>query len=278
MPVLNRVESSSDRRELARDASMGQVSPISVLAGTLVAYAAFAVLAAVVAAILGAVGVDTTGLTSNDWRQAGIGGGIVAALVLLISYFFGGYVAGRMARRAGALNGGLVFVLALLIAIVVGVAVGSQTGTEGVAGNLRTLGVPTSGAEYGDIATVAGIAAIVAMLLGAVLGGKAGERWHGKLATRALNPAAEPAYPRERDDDLRGRGGGDHGEPDRRDDERPARPWATGAHAADDDRRDEPQTAGAPPPGDDHGSEATSAGPAPRRRERPLRPRSPRNG
>ncbi|MBW3645274.1 MAG: DUF3792 family protein, partial [Actinobacteria bacterium] len=151
MPVLNRVESSSDRREFAREASMGQVSLISVLAGTLVAYAAFAILAGVVAAILAAIGVDTAGLTSNDWRQAGITGGIIAALVLLVAYFFGGYVAGRMARRAGALNGALVFVLAVVIAIVVGVLVGSQTNTESVADNLRTLGVPTSGSEYGDI-------------------------------------------------------------------------------------------------------------------------------
>ncbi|MDP8987025.1 MAG: hypothetical protein M3N11_01560, partial [Actinomycetota bacterium] len=94
MPVLNRVESSRDRRAFASAASMGQVSLVSVLAGTLVAYAAFAILLAVVAAILAAVGVDTTGLTSNDWRQAGVAGGIVAALVLLLAYLFGGYVAG----------------------------------------------------------------------------------------------------------------------------------------------------------------------------------------
>ncbi|MBW3547855.1 MAG: YrzE family protein [Actinobacteria bacterium] len=307
MPVVDRVESSSDRRAFASAASMGQVSLISVLAGTLVAYAAFAVLLAVVAAILAAVGVDTTGLTSNDWRQAGIGGGIVAALVLLVSYFFGGYVAGRMARRAGALNGGLVFLLAVLIAIVVGVLVGAQTNTEALADNLRTLGVPTSGSEYGDIATVAGIAAIVAMLLGAVLGGKAGERWHGKLATRALSAApGEPAYRRERDDDRREpdddrrerdddrrgrdddrrdgdddrRDGDDDGDRDGGEQGLPSRPWATGEQSWGDDRRDEPETAGTPPPSDEHGDSGTpggTAGRAPRRRERPLRSPSPRN-
>ena len=285
MPVVDRVESSSDRRAFASAASMGQVSLMSVLAGTLVAYAAFAILLAVVAAILAAVGVDTTGLTSNDWRQAGIGGGIVAALVLLLSYFFGGYVAGRMARRAGALNGGLVFLLAVLIAIVVGVLVGAQTNTEALADNLRTLGVPTSASEYGDIATVAGIAAIVAMLLGAVLGGKAGERWHGKLATRALTAApGEPAYRRERDDDRRERdddrrNGDDDGDRGRRSEGLPARPWATGERS--DDRRDEPETAVTPPPSDEHGAGGTSAGTAgrpPRRRERPLRPPTSRNG
>ncbi len=296
MPVLNRVESSRDRRAFASAASMGQVSLTSVLAGTLVAYAAFAILLAIVAAILAAVGVDTTGLTSNDWRQAGVVGGIVAALVLLLAYFFGGYVAGRMARRAGALNGGLVFVLAVLIAIVVGALVGTQTNTEALADNLRTLGVPTSGSEYGDIGTVAGIAAIVAMLLGAVLGGKAGERWHGKLATRALAPAAtEPARPRERDDD-RPRRDDDRG--DRRDDDRgdrrdeglPSRPWATGGQswasggragdAAETERAEarDAETAAPPTPREDQGgAPSRGAGTAPRRRERPLRPPSPRN-
>ncbi|HEV2767624.1 MAG TPA: YrzE family protein [Acidimicrobiales bacterium] len=293
MPVVDRVESSSDRRAFASAASMGQVSFISILAGTLVAYAAFAILLAVVAAVLAAVGVDTTGLTSNDWRQAGIGGGIVAALVLLVSYFFGGYVAGRMARRAGALNGGLVFVLAVLIAIVVGVLVGTQTNTEALADNLRTLGVPTSGSEYGDIATVAGIAAIVAMLLGAVLGGKAGERWHGKLATRAFAPAASGTLPRRDADEHDGvrktdehdsRRDDEHDS--RRDDDRdrrpeglPSRPWATGQQAWGG-RRDEPETSVTPPPSDDDGAGATTGGPAdraPRRRERPLRPPSPRN-
>lgn len=285
MPVVNRVESSSDRRAFASAASMGQVSLISVLAGTLVAYAAFALLLAVVAAILAAVGVDTTGLTSNDWRQAGIVGGIVAALVLLVSYFFGGYVAGRMARRAGALNGGLVFLLAVLIAIVVGVLVGAQTNTEALADNLRTLGVPTSGSEYGDIGTVAGIAAIVAMLLGAVLGGKAGERWHGKLATRALTAGpGEPAYRREREDDSRERdddrrNGEDDGDRGRGSEGLPSRPWAAGRRS--DDQRDEPETAVTPPPSDEHGAGGTSAGTAgrtPRRRERPLRSPTSRNG
>jgi hypothetical protein len=117
-----------------------------------VAYGLFAVLAAVTAGVLRAVGVDTTALTSNDWRRLGIGSAISAAVVLFISYFFGGYVAGRMARRAGAVNGVLVFVLAVLVAIAAGVAIGAQADTEAVVSNLRSLGVPTSGSEYGATA------------------------------------------------------------------------------------------------------------------------------
>lgn len=186
------VESGRDRKTFARDAGMGQVSLISVLAGTLVAFASFALLLAITAAVLSAVGVDTEGLTSNDYRELGIGAGIVAALVLFLSYFFGGYIAGRLSRRAGALNGGLVLLTAILIGAAIALLVGTQANTEALAADLRLIGVPTSGADYGSIATIAGIVALLAMLAGSVLGGLKGERWHGKLATRALSPDVGP--------------------------------------------------------------------------------------
>jgi len=51
----------------------------------------------------------------------GIGGGIALLVVLLISYFAGGYVAGRMARFNGARQGIAVWVWAVLVAAVVAV-------------------------------------------------------------------------------------------------------------------------------------------------------------
>jgi hypothetical protein len=75
--------------------------------------------------------------------------------------------------------------------VVAGVAavVARQLGGTAVAGsNLRNLGVPTSASEWGDIATLAGVACLVAMLVGALLGGALGERWHSKLVSRALDP------------------------------------------------------------------------------------------
>lgn len=186
------VESGKDRKTFARDAGMGSVSFLSILAGTLVAFGSFAVLLAIVAGILSVVGVDTATLTANDYERLGIGGAVVTALVLFLSYFFGGYIAGRLARRAGALNGGLVLVLAILIGAAVALSVGTQTDTEAVAADLRLLGVPTSGSDYGTIATVAGILTLLAMIAGAVLGGIKGERWHGKLAARAFDPNVGP--------------------------------------------------------------------------------------
>ncbi|MBW3557188.1 MAG: hypothetical protein KY454_09680 [Actinobacteria bacterium] len=181
---------------------------MSILAGVLVAYGAFAVIAAVVGAVLGAIGFDTTQLGTNDWRQLGIGSGIAVGLSLFLAYLFGGYVAGRMARRAGAMNGLLVFVLGILVAGGIGAAIGAQADTEALAANLRSIGVPTTGSEWSAIGTAAGLGALAAMLLGALGGGLAGERWHGKLVARALDPtvgttAGSPTTEAPRTDDTR---------------------------------------------------------------------------
>lgn len=187
------VENRRDRMELANEAGYSRVSFVSVLAGVLVAYGAFAILAAITGAVLTAVGVDVRAISDNDWRELGIGSGVAVVLSLFLSYLFGGYVAGRMARRAGAANGLLVFVLGILVAAGVGAAVGSSADAEGILDNLRSIGVPTSGEEYSAIGTFAGIGSLLAMLLGSLFGGISGERWHGKLLARALDPTVGPA-------------------------------------------------------------------------------------
>ena len=184
-------ETSSDRASLAREAGVGKLSFISVLAGTLVAYGAFAILAALLGAAAAAIGVDN-GLSSNDWARLGTGGAIAAAVVLFLAYLFGGYVAGRMARRAGLLNGLAVFLLAIVLIAAVGALVASQADADTIGTNLRSLGIPTSGSEWSDIGTLAGIASLAAMLLGALVGGVLGERWHSKLTRRAVSGKYSP--------------------------------------------------------------------------------------
>ncbi len=189
MPRWNAAETGSDRVALANEAGMGRISLLGVVAGTLVAYGAFVVLFAIASAIATAIS-DDIDLPNLNWAQLGIVSSLIVAVVLLLSYFFGGYVAGRMARRSGAVNGVLVFVLSLLVMVVltllVAVAVDNK---DAIAANLRNAGIPTTWDEWGDAATIAGLASLVAMLLGAVLGGIAGERWHGKLARRAMDPS-----------------------------------------------------------------------------------------
>jgi MFS family permease len=138
----NHVETRHDRAELAHDAGKRKMSFVSVLAGTLVAYGAFAVLAAIAAAVAKGVGFETD-LSTNEWEQLGVAGGAVVAVVLFASYYFGGYVAGRMARRAGSFNGFMVFVLGVVLAVGVTALVTMFTDTDDVLRNLRSIGVPT---------------------------------------------------------------------------------------------------------------------------------------
>ena len=181
------IESRHDRAVLAQDAGLGKISLGSVLAGTLVAYGAFAVLLAIAAAVAKAVGIDTD-FSDNEWRRLGaVGGGVVAG-VLFLSYWYGGYVAGRMSRRAGTINGFFVFVLGVVLAVGVAGVVNLFTDGDEITRELRGIGVPTTADEWRNIGTVAGIGSIAGMFLGALLGGAMGERWHGKLLTRAMDP------------------------------------------------------------------------------------------
>ena len=179
-------------------------------------------LAALVGTVAAAIGLNTD-LAGNDWATLGLGSAIAVAVVLLVAYLFGGYVAGRMARRAGLLNGLAVFLLAVVLVAVVGAVAASQADAEAVGGNLRSLGIPTTGTEWGKAGTVAGIGSLAAMLLGALLGGVLGVRWHSKLTRRAVSGKYRP----DRRDQPAGR---DHDQTlDQRDRPRPDRTADAGA-------------------------------------------------
>jgi hypothetical protein len=184
-------ESPRDRKRLARQAGLGRLSFISVLAGVLVAYGAFALLGALVGTVSVAIGLDTE-LASNDWTTLGRGSAVAVTVVAFVAYLFGGYVAGRMARRAGLVNGLAVFALAVLLIVVVGAIAASQADTEAIQVNLRSLGLPITGAEWARIGTVAGIGTLVGMLVGAGIGGVVGERWHSELTRWAALGRGSP--------------------------------------------------------------------------------------
>lgn len=179
-------ETARERRELAADAGFGGFSVTSVLAGVLVAYGAFAILLGLAAAAVGAFGGDTD--LSTNWEALGTGAGLAVAALLFLAYLFGGYVAGRMARRNGLAHGIGVLVLGVVIVGAVAALVRSSASTDGIAENLRSLGLPTTADEYGQAGTVAGIASLLALVVSSLLGGVLGERWHSRLFSRAADP------------------------------------------------------------------------------------------
>jgi hypothetical protein len=178
-------ESARDRRALVKEAGHGTTSFVSVLAGTLVAFGAVALVAAIAGAIGSQLGLTTDGISTSEYRDAGMVGAAVTAVVLLVAFFFGGYVAGRMSRRAGFLHGVLVFVLAALVVAAVAGLAAWLGDPDSVRSTLSDSGVPTDANTWSDIGIGAGIAALVAMLVGSILGGIRGDRWHGRIVTMA---------------------------------------------------------------------------------------------
>jgi MFS family permease len=222
-PSDHSYESPQDRASLAHEAGLGRLSFPSVLAGVLVAYGAFAVLAALAGTVATAIGLNTD-LNRNDWGTLGLGSAIVVTVVLLAAYLFGGYVAGRMARRAGLLNGLAVFLLAVALVALVAAVAASQADAEAIGGNLRSLGIPTTASEWGKAGTIAGIGSLAAMLVGALLGGVLGERWHSKLTRRAVSGKYRPNR-----DDQPTNPGQDRPGHDQRDQPTPGHKEGTGA-------------------------------------------------
>jgi len=108
-------------------------------------------------------------------------------VVLLIAYFCGGYVAGRMARFNGAKQGVAVWIWAIVIAVLVALA-GKVLGDKYDV-LARLGGFPRLPFSHGDVTTAAIVAliiAVVATLVGAVLGGLAGMRFHRKVDKAGL--------------------------------------------------------------------------------------------
>lgn len=181
-----------DRKALVREAGLGTTSIVSIVAGTAVAIGSVALLLSVAAGIGEAIGVDTDGLNGDDWQDIGIVTAAAFAVVLLLAYFFGGYVAGRMARRAGVRHGVLVFVLGLLVTAGIAGLAEYVGDTNAFVDDLRDQGVPTEQDDWEGVGLGAAIAALAAVLVGSLFGGMKGERWHGRLERRAADPGILP--------------------------------------------------------------------------------------
>jgi hypothetical protein len=157
--------------------------------GWLTATGLTVLLLAVVAGVGALAGVQNAG--AQQMQAAGIGGAIVLLVVLLIAYFAGGYVAGRMARFSGSKQGLAVWLWAVIIAIVVGAAgaiAGSGTGLTAQLGSVPQLPFSTSQLTFAGIASA--VAVLVVTLVGAVLGGIAGMRYHRRVDRAGIAPAA----------------------------------------------------------------------------------------
>jgi hypothetical protein len=147
--------------------------------------ALFLALAGVAGTALGLVGpaLDPAALLTT-----GVASAVVLLVAVLAGYYCGGYVAGRMARFAGARQGVAVWLWTLLLAVVAAVA----AALTGALPNLpldELFRFPMSGGVLSAGAAALVVGLLVVTLVGAVLGGLAGMRYHRRVDRDLVAPA-----------------------------------------------------------------------------------------
>ncbi|WP_404386353.1 hypothetical protein LL946_07500 [Knoellia locipacati] len=167
----------------------GGVKPGAAFFGWLTATGMAVLLTALLAAAGAALSISTgtdvdqaAGDAAQNVEEVGIAGIIGLSLILLVAYFCGGYVAGRMARFSGAPQGVAVWVWSLVIAGLLALLVVLAGDEYNVLQDVNVF--PRFPVDEGTL-TTAGITALVvallASLIGAILGGVAGVRYHRKV-------------------------------------------------------------------------------------------------
>jgi hypothetical protein len=154
-------------------------------------------LAAILLGIAAAAGVALGVSEINDVRNGnadtiGLGGAIIVLAALALSWYCGGYVAGRMARFDGARQGIGVWVWTLAIgaALAIAAVIGGSEYDVLQQLNLPNVAVGDQSLTTTGLVTLA--AALVVTLLFAVFGGKAGDLYHRRVDRFAARDYVEP--------------------------------------------------------------------------------------
>jgi hypothetical protein len=178
------VEARRHRDEAYRREQYGGFNFGAAFFGWLVAVAFAVLLAGIVGAIAAAVGEQLDVNQTDAERQAGTVGlatGIALLVILMIGYYAGGYVAGRMSRYDGGRQGAgawLIGVVATLLVVVIGWIFGSQYDVFQRV-DLPSIPVPTDTLTAGGLIWLAAV--VLGTLVAAVAGGKMGQRYHTKI-------------------------------------------------------------------------------------------------
>ena len=187
-PRETRVYDEERAREKFGGANLG-----AAFFGWLVAMGMTALLTGILAVVATAIGYSENITQTEAQRAAGAVTLVIAIVliaVLLIAYYSGGYVAGRMSRFDGARQGVAVWVIGLvvtLIAAALGWAAGDQYNLLDRV-NLPRIPIPTDDVTLGGIIT--GLVVLLGTLLAAMFGGSVGQRYHNRVDRAAVDRPA----------------------------------------------------------------------------------------
>jgi len=180
-------EAAEEREDRLRD-MYGGVDWLASFLGFVFAIVAGAIFSLIAGLVLAPLGFSVN-LGGGEIGAAIITGLVLLGILVFLTYFFGGYVAGRLARFDGGRNGAMlllwsgvtVLVLALVNAILAGLLPSViaddinnfiQNDLLSTIGNLSQLGV---------VGVVVFVGALLLALLGGFLGGRLGSRYHAEI-------------------------------------------------------------------------------------------------
>jgi hypothetical protein len=152
--------------------------------GWLVATGLAVLLIGIVGAVAAAIG-DAQDVTQSDAERdagtIGVTAAIVLAAVMVIGYYAGGYVAGRMSRFDGGRQGVLVWVTGLVttaVAVVLGWVFGDRYNVLDRV-DLPHIPISDQNLTWGGVFT--GLVVLVGTLVAAAAGGKVGRHYHSRV-------------------------------------------------------------------------------------------------
>src|SRR5215208_4891738 len=180
-------EAAEEREDRLRD-MYGGVDWLASFLGLIFALVLGAVFSATAGLVLVPFGLPLD-LSNGQLGTSAITGLALLGVLIFLTYFFGGYVAGRLARFDGGRNGAMVLVWTFIVVLILALAAAIFSGflpagmAEGIA-NLVDRIVSTAGnlaGGAGVVGIVTAVAALLIALLGGFLGGRMGSRYHTEI-------------------------------------------------------------------------------------------------
>jgi hypothetical protein len=179
-------EAAEEREDRLRDI-YGGVDWLASFLGFVFAIVLGAVFSAVAGLVLVSFGI-TPDLSGGQIGASVITGLALLGVLIFLTFFFGGYVAGRLARFDGGRNGAMVLVWMFIVVVILALAAAIFSGflpagmAEGTVNLLdRIVSAASNLAGAGVAGLVSAAAALLLALLGGSLGGRMGSRYHTEI-------------------------------------------------------------------------------------------------
>jgi hypothetical protein len=179
-------EAAEEREDRLRD-MYGGVDWLASFLGFVFAIVLGALFSAVAGLVLVPFGI-TPDLSGGQIGASVITGLALLGVLIFLTFFFGGYVAGRLARFDGGRNGAMVVVWMFIVVVILALAAAIFSGflPSGIAERSvilldRLVSTTRNLAGAGVAGLVTAVAALLLALLGGSLGGRMGSRYHTEI-------------------------------------------------------------------------------------------------